>query len=109
MPEETDIQPITKIVPFVWGEPGAPVFANHALIQYDGKSVFVTFGQAAPPLIWGTNQEEKNQQLEKIDSITVWPIIRIALDPESYRGIAEAFQKQLEIMGKSDAPKQQDK
>ena len=95
-----------KMIKLVWGEAAVTVFANQAVVQYDGSAVYLTFGQANPPVIWGETEEEKRQQLEKIDSVTVSPIIRLAMTPDSFRAIAEAMRKHLTTIDKVDRAKQ---
>jgi len=100
MAEETGTQPKGKMVPLVWGESGTAVFANQAVIQYDGNLVYLTFGQANPPVLIGSTEEEKQQQLDKVQSIVVSPVIRLVMAPESFRAVVEACQKHLAIVDK---------
>ena len=106
MAEETSVPAKGKMVPLVWGEPGMAVFANQIVIQYDGNSVYIAFGQTSPPVILGETDEEKQRQLDRIQSLPVLPVVRVAMTPESFRSMADALQKHLAIMGKIDASKQ---
>ncbi len=98
MAEEANVQPHSKMVPLVWNEPGTGVFADHAILQYDGRVVHLTFGQASPPLIWAQDEEEKQRQLESIQSIRVLPVIRLVMAPENFRSVAAAFQAHLALI-----------
>jgi hypothetical protein len=105
MAEETSSQPrmATKIVPLAWSEPaGMAVFANQAMCQYDGNVVFLTFGQANPPIILGETEEEKQQQLDKVQSIAVASVVRLVMAPASFRTLVEAFQKHLAMIDQID-------
>ncbi len=98
MSQQDGAQEKGKIVPLVWSEAGPPVVANHVIAQYDGNLVYVTFGQANPPIILGDTEEERKQQLDQIQSVTVSPVIRIAMTPTTFRAIAEALQKHIALM-----------
>jgi hypothetical protein len=101
MAEETGAKPQGKLVPLVWAQAGTPVFANHVLAQYDGSSVFLTFGQASPPLIWGGTEEEKQGQLDRLQSVAISPVIHLVMTPEKFREIVEVLQKHVAMMGKT--------
>ena len=107
MAEEESTQPTVKKVPLVWIEPGAPIVANQAVVQYDGNLVYVTFGQSSPPLILGDTEEERRQQLDKINSIAVAPVIRLVMAPEHFRAVVEVFQRHVSIMDAIGNPKPQ--
>lgn len=100
MADETTKQPTipSKLVPIVWGEAGTTIFANHAAAQYDGKAVYLTFGQANPPVILGQTDEEKQQQLDKVQSLVVQPVIRLAMTVEDYRAVIEVLQKHIVLV-----------
>ncbi len=100
MTDEAKKQPEvpSKFVQLHWGEAGIVLFVNNAIAQFDGRSVFLTFGQAAPPVILGDTNEEKQSQLDKLESITVAPIIRLALTVEGYRDIVQVLQKHLGLV-----------
>jgi hypothetical protein len=102
MAEDAGAQPkmVGKLVPLVWGEPGMVAFANQVIVQYDGNLVFLTFGQANPPVILGETEEEKQRLLEKIQSIVVAPVVRLVMAPENFRSVVEAFQKHLALVDK---------
>jgi hypothetical protein len=108
MTEDTTTQPKmqTKIVPLIWGEPGTATLANQVVLQYDGNLIFLTFGQANPPVIWGDTEGEKQQQLDKVQSIVVAPVIRLVMAPENFRAVVEACQKHLAIIDGMDKSKQ---
>jgi hypothetical protein len=74
------------------------IFANHAAAQYDGKAVYLTFGQASPPVILGETDEEKRRQLDKVQSIVIQPVVRLAMAPEDYRAVVQVFQKHLALV-----------
>ncbi len=93
---------LSKVVPLSWAEPGPAVFANVAYAQYDGKSVYITFCQAIPPAILGQTDEEKLQQLDKVESIVAAPVIRLVMAPENFRAVAETFQKHLALVVKQE-------
>ena len=99
-------QPKAKIVPVVWSDPGSSVFANQAVVQYDGNLVYLAFGQANPPVISGDTEEEKQQQLDKIHSIVVSPVIRLVMAPESFRAVVKVLRSHLERMDNMDRPEQ---
>jgi hypothetical protein len=104
MAEESSVK--GKMLPLVWEEPGTAVFANQAIAQYDGHSVYLTFGQVRPPLILGETEEERHRQIEKVQSVTVLPVVRIAMTPETFRVVAEALQKHLALINKIEKPKE---
>jgi hypothetical protein len=87
------------MVSLVWKDPGMTMLANQAIVQHDGQMVYLTFGQANPPLILGETEEEKQRQLDEIQSVTVLPIIRLAMAPESFRAVIEILQTHLTKMG----------
>ena len=94
MSDETSPRPTvpSKLVPLVWGEPGVAVFTNHLAAQYDGKMVYLRFGQAQPPLIFGQTDEEKQQQLDDVQQIAIQPAICLAVTPQDFRNMGEVFQ-----------------
>lgn len=98
MAEDKGVQPVGKIVPLVWEEPGLAVLANQALLQFDGNLVYLTFGQTKPPLITGDTEEEKREQLEKVHSIAVSPVARIAMTADGFRAVAGIVQKHLALI-----------
>ncbi len=100
MADETITQPTIpyKLVPLIWGEAGVAVFANQAIAQYDGRMVHLTFGQANPPVILGPSEEEKQQQLDKVQSILIQPVIRLTMTVEDFRAVGEVFQKHLALI-----------
>jgi len=98
MAQEDRAQLEFKKVPLVWTEPSAPVPANQVIVQYDGSLVYITFGQASLPLIWGDTDEEREQQLERIDRIEVTSVVRLAIAPGNFRAIADALQRHLSLI-----------
>jgi hypothetical protein len=100
MAEEANAQTKSKTVPLVWHEPGTSVFVNHVLAQFDGNSVYLVFGQANPPMIWGDTDEEKQRQLDQIQSVAILPVVRLAMAPQSFRAVAETIQKHLAMIDK---------
>ena len=100
--DEAGGHPSSKLVRLVWGDlGGAPaILANNVLLQFDGSMVFLTFGQAAPPLVAGETEDEKREQLSKIESVPVSTMVRLAVPVENYRAMVGAFQKHLAVIGK---------
>jgi len=60
--------------------------------------VYLTFGQANPPLILAQTDEDKQKQLDKVESIVVVPVIRLVMPFESFRNVVETFQKHLAMI-----------
>lgn len=109
MAEDARAQPKGKMVSLVWGEPGMTVFANQAVVQYDGNMVYLTFGQASPPVIAGETDEERQRQLDKVHSVAVLPVVRLAMAPASFRAVADALQRHIEMVEKADQSTQETK
>jgi len=102
MAEDTDTQLKVKMVRLVWTEPGPAILANQALVQYDGNLVYLTFGHTNPPIILAETEEEKQKQLDAVDSISVSPVLRVAMTPATFRSVADAVQKHLATMARID-------
>ena len=87
-----------KMVKVNWAEiePGLVAYANNLTAQFDGKSVHLTFVQVNPPLIFGANEAEKQEQLSKISSIPALPVARLVVPLEDFRTMVRALQEQLD-------------
>jgi hypothetical protein len=102
MAEDSKTPIAVKMVRLVWTEPGATILANQALVQYDGNLVYLTFGHANPPIILAETEEEKQKQLDAVDSMSVSSVLRVAMTPATFRSVADVMQKHLGTMGRID-------
>jgi hypothetical protein len=86
-----------KMVAVNWAamEPGLVAYANNLTAQFDGKSVHLAFVQVNPPLIFGANDAEKQEQLNKISSVPALPVARLVVPLEDFRTMVRALQEQL--------------
>ena len=86
-----------KMVKVNWEEiePGLAVYADNLIAQFDGKSIHLIFAQMSPPLILGTNEAEKQDQLKKISSVVPLPAARLVIPLENFRIMLHVLQEHL--------------
>jgi hypothetical protein len=103
MAEEVSEKPVPyKMVPLVWGDAGAAIYADNVLAQYDGKVVHLTFGQARPPMITGQTDEERESQLNEVKFVVVTPVAKLAMPAENFRAIVASLQQHIATIEKFD-------
>jgi hypothetical protein len=94
-------------VPVVWvGADEVPVyFANQFVAQVDRGECFLTIGQMLPPVLVGT-LDERREQAENLQYVTIRPVARIAFTPDRLRELisileltAQNYEQQSEIFG----------
>ena len=72
------------------------VFANQIIGQVDDKGeAIITFGQATPPVLLGT-PEEQREQAGNIQFVQVRPVARLNLSRARLEELATVIQKTLE-------------
>ena len=79
-----------------WPEDSGPaVYANNITVQAEVSGMFyVTFFQAIPPILVGT----ENEQLEKIraiEEIEARPIVKLGLNRDTLESLSKILQKHL--------------
>jgi hypothetical protein len=100
-------RPIKK-VPIVWvGTDELPVyFLNQFIGQAERNEIYLTLGQVVPPALIGST-EERTEQLETIDYVTVRPIVRLGFTPQRLQELIEVLQQTLEIHGQLSEQQEQ--
>lgn len=84
--------------------PGADVYVNQLLAQYDGNLIHLMFAQVNPPFVPGTTEAERQDQLDKISSVPAIPIGRFVVPLENFRRMVDVLQKHLEQIEKLTKP-----
>lgn len=70
-------------------------FANHTVAQFDADYFILSFFQAWPPIIMGT-EEEKKEQLGQLEEIEAKCVARIVLTLDQMEDYAESVAEILE-------------
>lgn len=95
----------TRDVPITWvGLEDEPVYAaNQFISQHHNGQFVLSLGMLVPPPILGT-EEQKAKQIERINHVTVRPLIRVALTPEVMDQLIGVLQQNRErAQGRNDA------
>jgi hypothetical protein len=72
------------------------VFVNQSIGQVDDRGdIILTFGQATPPIILGT-PEQQRQQLQDVPFIQVRPVSRLTLSRPRAEEVVRMLQQTLE-------------
>jgi len=88
------LQKIPKVVPIEWPEGGIASYANQLVATFDGNAVYLTFCQAPPPLVMGS-EEQKQVQLEAIKSIKALSVCRVAVSLDALRAMVTMLEEHL--------------
>ncbi len=86
--------PVLKLVPIEWPDGGAAIYANHLLLQREGDSVYLTFCQVNPPVIFGSPEEQKHQ-LEQIKSAKAISIAKLMVPLAAFRDMLRVMQENI--------------
>jgi 2-methylisocitrate lyase-like PEP mutase family enzyme len=89
-----------KVVRIEWPEFGMPECANHLVASCDGISMYLMFCQISPPVIVGT-QEEKQKQLDPIESIKALPVARLVIPLDAFRAMVQMLQEHMDRISKA--------
>lgn len=82
-------------IEYVFPENQNAAFANHALVQNEGHEVYISFFDIRPPILTGT-QEEKQKQLDELDSVQATCVARIVMSTGRIQGLIGALDDQLQ-------------
>lgn len=85
-------------VPLLWvGVDDADIhYANQIIVQPgEGTEFFVTFGQVAPPLLFGLTPEENRERAKQIAYVPVRTVARLGLTLERMEQFTEVMQRVL--------------
>ena len=85
-------------VPLLWvGVDDADIhYANQIIVQPgEGTEFFVTFGQVAPPLLFGLTPEENLDRAKQIAFVPVRTVARLGLTLERMEQFTEVMQRVL--------------
>ena len=88
---EPDIQ-----LPLTWiGPEEVPIqLVNQMICQFNQDEFILTFGQMAPPLLLGTD-EQKLEQAEQIAYVAVKPLARLAMTQARVRELIAVLEANL--------------
>ena len=82
-----------------WTEPETVVFTNQLAASTDGNVVFLTFGQAVPPImpmtVTALGQPPKPVQPTKV---RVQATTRVVMTPQVLRAVIQSLQQMLELL-----------
>jgi len=84
-----------RFVSVVLEEGGLAAFANHLVVQGVSDEVHLSFFQIQPPMIFGSD-EQKTEQLKKVDHIDGKHVARIIVARKRLAGIVKVLQEQLD-------------
>lgn len=70
-------------------------YATNLVVQNTGHEFVISFFEAAPPLLFGS-EEEVQKQLEKLDYIDAMCVARIIVSPERMPEFVEVLRQNLE-------------
>lgn len=87
-----------KAIPLTWvGPDEVPVvMANHFISQFHDDGFVLTFGQVAPPIILGS-EEQQREQLEALAFVPVRPLARFALTEQRVRELIKLLTDNLAV------------
>lgn len=87
----------TRDVPVIWIDWDAEpiLFANVILAQHMNDEFIISFGQASPPVLMGS-EEERREALANITAVPVKAVARIGVTPQRMREFLDAMWQNLE-------------
>jgi len=92
--------PITHVYP----EGLVTKFTNHAIVQHSEQGEFyLSFFEIVPPAIFGTSEEERLEQIDKIENVSARCISRFVMTEDRMKAIVGAIVANL---SKSEARRQ---
>ncbi len=85
-------------MPIAWDIPQDMVIpsATHIIVQRDGPDFIVNFFEVRPPVVFGT-EEEKLEQLQKMDAVHAKCVSRLLIAAERMPGFVKAFSEALQL------------
>jgi hypothetical protein len=91
----SNIQPDgNKFVLIEWPEPDIAIYANNLLATNDGSALYMTFCQIQPPILIGSEEEQK-KRLAEITNVKARPVARIVAPVHLIPEIIKVLQGQL--------------
>lgn len=78
-----------------WPEPSSAIFANNMVVQRDDNTVFLSFYQLAPPLIWSVEESEMEKKISELESIKARPVVSVAFPINKLSALVGALTQQL--------------
>jgi len=84
-------KPDGKTVRINWIDAGPAILANNLTVQRDDNTVYVTFYQITPPLVFGEDEEAKMREFEKIESINALPVAKLAIPVQQLKSFVNAL------------------
>ena len=101
MPEEKkmapeDVPPAqARMVPVTWAMPAGitTVYANNMVVQYGEHDCYMMFFEGVPPLLVGLTPEQQAEFFNKIESVTVNCVARVAIPKNLMPAIIKVLQE----------------
>lgn len=89
-------EPQRRAIRLLWVDVEAKeiIFANQLLVQHVGSEFVITFGQATPPPIVGT-PEEQAEMLERVEFVPVKTVARLGLTAQRMTEFVQVLQQNL--------------
>jgi hypothetical protein len=88
------LPPMTKMLAVELPDVGPVVFSNNLHVTSDGASVYLSFFQVCPPVLMGT-EEQQRQQLDQIASVKAQSVVRIAMPVNAFREVVRQAQEMM--------------
>lgn len=87
----------TRDVPVVWLDRDTEpiLFANVILAQHVNDEFIISFGQASPPVLQGS-EEERREALANLTAVPVKAVARIGVTPQRMREFVNVMWQNLE-------------
>lgn len=90
-----------KLVPLRWHFPDDMhgVYASQFVIQHTDKEFYISFFDAPPPLIVGS-EEERKRMVDELDEVVVSCVARLVVHPERLPELIAMLQKNYDSFAK---------
>lgn len=81
-------------------DPGPASYSNHQVVQRNEHEVTIHFFQIGQPILLGTD-EERLEQLNKIEKITAHPVGKIVMSHERFKNFCRMIAEHQDRMPKA--------
>jgi hypothetical protein len=84
-----------RMVPINWAIPAGitTVYANNMVVHYGEHDCYLLFFEGIPPLVFGLTPEQQAEFFNKIDSVTVNCVARVAVPKNLMPAIIKVLQE----------------
>jgi hypothetical protein len=84
---------------FVGGDEMPVLYTNQFVIQLDGQSLILTAGQLTPPILIGSNDEQR-EQAKQLSYVPVRVVARLAITRDQAAVLSKLLDQQITLYDK---------